>query len=611
MAGNNATTAQLQRNYLSKDFADLRADLLNYAATFFPDKIKDFSEAGLGGMMIDLAASVGDTMSFYLDHQFNELSWSDAVELTNIERHLRNAGVKITGATPAIAELTFYVEVPATLANAVYQPQSSAIPIIMAGTVVNSAGKIPFTLVDDIDFNARDRDGFLKATVTVGDVDVNGSPLTFILSRSGTATSSTRVVETFSVPPGYNPFYSITLSNSNVSRIVSVLDTENNSYYEVDSLTQDTVYKQVTNYSYDSDSVGDSLEVVPAPRRFTSSTSLTTRLTTLTFGGGDNSLSENTVLDPSSLALPLYGKGTVGRYSLDPNSLLRSKSLGIAPSNTTLTVTYEYGGGLNHNTAANSIRAIVSLSTVFPGTPSSSVAAAVRASIDVANLSDASGGSDQPTIQDLRLQIPASRNSQLRVVTKDDLIARVYSLPSKFGKVSKAGCRTNPSNPLAKQLYVLSYDANGRLTRASDALKLNLRNYINGLRLISDAIDVVDSPIVNYTVKASIIVSPNYISLEVLQRVAAAIRSELNISSFQIDQPIIIADVTSAIINVPGVLSLVSLEFSNVSGQVDDTVYSSYSYNFEFATSRGIIIPPRGGIFEIKFPTTDVVAVSV
>ena len=83
MAG-NSTTNRIQRNYLSKDFEDLRGDLLRYSATFFPDKIKDFSEAGLGGMFIDLAASVGDTMSYYLDHQFKELSWSDAVELSNI-----------------------------------------------------------------------------------------------------------------------------------------------------------------------------------------------------------------------------------------------------------------------------------------------------------------------------------------------------------------------------------------------------------------------------------------------------------------------------------------------------------------------------------------------
>jgi len=609
MAGSNNTN-QPQRSYLSKDFQDLRSDLIRYAQTFFPDKIKDFSEAGLGGMFIDLAASVGDTMSYYLDHQFTELSWSDSVELVNIQRHLRNAGVKITGSSPATVTLTLLIEVPAVSTVNGYVPQSDALPIVLAGTVAVSSAQVTFTTVDDLNFNERDRDGFLKATVIVGETDDSGNPLTYVLSRQVIATSSTRASATFSTPSGYNPFYAVTLPNPSVSRIISVIDTEGNSYYEVESLTQDTVYASVTNNSYDNNIVSDSLEVIPAPRRFTVSTNITTRETTLTFGGGDNSLDEKTVLDPSSLALPLYGKSSVPRYSLDPNSLLRSKSLGVAPSNTTLTIVYEYGGGLLHNVSANSIRSISSLSMAFPGLPSNAIASAVRASIDVINSEAASGGAGQPSIEDLRMQIPAAKNSQLRVVTKEDLIARVYSLPSRFGKVSKAGCRSNPANPLSKQLYVLGYDTAGRLSRASDSLKLNLRNYLNELRLISDAVDIVDSPIVNYTVKASVIIAPSYISLEVLQSVSQAIRNQLNIGLFQVDQPIIIADVTSAIINTPGVLSLVSLEFTNKSGTIDDSVYSNYTYDMENATSRGIILPPQGGIFEIRYPANDVVVTS-
>jgi hypothetical protein len=610
MAG-KPTAAQLQRNYLSKDFIDLRADLVRYAQTFFPDKIRDFSEAGLGGMFIDLAASVGDTMTYYLDHQFNELSWSDSVEIDNIQRHLRNAGVKITGASPATVTLTFLVEVPASLTTNGYVPQENAIPTILAGTVTSSAGRITFTTVEDINFNERDSDGFLRATVTVGETDDSGNPLTFILTRDVTATSSVRTSETFSVPNGFNPFFTTNLSNANVSRIVSVIDTEGNQYYEVDSLTQDTVFLPVSNISYDNKTVTDSMEVIPAPRRFTTSTDLTTRLTTLTFGGGENAVDEKTVVDPSQLALPLYGRGAIPRFSLDPNALLRSKTLGIAPSNTILTVIYEYGGGLNHNVSANSIRSITSLSMIFPGLPPNAIASSVRASTDVINRTNSSGGTNQPTIQDLRLQIPAAKNSQLRIVTKEDLIARVYSLPTKFGKVAKAGCRSNPANPLAKQLYIAGYNSSGNLTRASDSLKLNLRNYLNDLRLISDAIDIVDSPIVNYAVRASIIVSPNFISLEVLQGTAQAIRDELDITNFQPDQPIVIADVTSAIINTPGVLSLVSLEFINRAGTVEDSTYSSFAYDMSLASSRGIIVPPPGGIFEILFPTQDVVVVSV
>ena len=127
MAG-RGTTAQLQRSFLAKDFVDIRADLLRYASTFYSDQIKDFSESGLGGMFIDLAASVGDTMSFYLDHQFNEMSWTDSVEIQNIERHINNSGVKITGASPSTVSLSYFVEVPAVFLNGTYTPLASALP---------------------------------------------------------------------------------------------------------------------------------------------------------------------------------------------------------------------------------------------------------------------------------------------------------------------------------------------------------------------------------------------------------------------------------------------------------------------------------------------------
>ena len=607
MAGNYT---KIQRNYLAKDFSDLRADLTRYAQTFFPDKIKDFSEAGLGGMFIDLAASVGDTMSYYLDHQFNELSWSDSVELGNIERHLRNAGVKITGASPATVTLTFFIEVPAISTTSGYVPDETAIPILLAGTVSTSVNRVNFTLMDDIDFNERDRDNFLKATVNIGETDDFGNPLTFVLSKEGVATSSTRTSENFSVPDGYNPFFSVNLANSNVSRIVSVTDSEGNSYYEVDSLTQDMVYTQVTNYSYDNQEVNENLALMPAPRRFTSSTNISTRTTTLTFGGGDNAQDAKTTLDPSSIALPLYGKTAITRYSLDPNSLLKSKTLGIAPSNTTLTVQYEYGGGINHNIAAKSIRSVSKVAMTFPGFPGNTVSLAVRSSIDVINYGNASGGTNQPTIQDLRLQIPSARNSQLRVVTKQDLIARVYSLPTKFGKVSKVGCRSNPSNPLSKQLYILGLDSNGKLAQASDTLKMNIRNYLNDMRLISDAIDIVDSPIINFRIKASIVIKPGAVSIEVIQNVIQSIKNELQTPNFQIDQPLIIADLQYAIINTPGVLSLINLEITNVSGNSSGNEYSDYVYDIDAATSRGIIIAPQGGIFELKYPDSDIIVIS-
>ena len=101
------------RNFVAKDFDALRSELLSYARIYFPDKIQDFSEASLGGLFLDLAAMEGDTMSYYLDHQFNELNPLTAIESSNVTRHVREAGVKITGASPASVYVRFYLDVPA------------------------------------------------------------------------------------------------------------------------------------------------------------------------------------------------------------------------------------------------------------------------------------------------------------------------------------------------------------------------------------------------------------------------------------------------------------------------------------------------------------------
>ena len=61
-------------SYLNRDFESFRNSIVQFAQTHYKDNIRDFSESSLAGMFVDVAAYVGDVMSFYLDHQFNENS---------------------------------------------------------------------------------------------------------------------------------------------------------------------------------------------------------------------------------------------------------------------------------------------------------------------------------------------------------------------------------------------------------------------------------------------------------------------------------------------------------------------------------------------------------
>ena len=186
-----------ERKYLNKDFDAFRNDLEEYARTFFPNKIQDFSPNGFGGLLIELASYIGDVQSFYLDHQFAELNAETAVESKNLEKLLREAGVQIMGASPAILSTTFYLSIPAL--NSSFN--KDALPVVRAGTIVNSNSGVPFQLIDDIDFTVTKSDGTPADGINyiVGEVDNSGQPINYIFSSNGDCISSVTTTETFTV----------------------------------------------------------------------------------------------------------------------------------------------------------------------------------------------------------------------------------------------------------------------------------------------------------------------------------------------------------------------------------------------------------------------------
>lgn len=602
-----------ERKYLNKDFDSFRADLEEYARIYFPDRIQDFSANGFGGLLLELASYVGDVQSFYLDHQFGELNAETAVESKNLEKLLREAGVQIVGAAPAVLPVTFYVRIPVDTDGSY---NKTALPIIKEGTTVNSNLSVQFQLIDDLDFTVTKSDGTPGTGISyvIGDVDNNNNPANFIFSATGNCLSSVTTTESFPVN-GFEPFKRYTLQNRDVTDIISVIDSDGNNYYEVDYLTQDTVFKSVRNRNPASTAapteqyVEANLEIQPAPFRFYRTTALATRLTTLTFGGGSGqTMNDDLVPDPSEAALPLYGRKNFSRFTIDPNNLLRTSTLGAIAPNVTITVTYRAGGGLSHNVPPQSIVDIATLLTEFPNNPSSAIAADVRASADANNNVSGAGGADAPTLDELRIQIPSARAAQSRIVSKEDLMARIYSLPANFGRVYRASIKNNPDNPNSALLYILCRNNLNQLILAPDLLKKNIAVYLNQYRMISDAIDILDGRIVNLQINYDITVDPTYSRQLVLQNVQSKLIQYFNVGNFQMDQPLILDDIRNIIYNNVGVLSVRGITATNVTGTVGDRVYSDVRYDITTnLINNSILIPPPGGMFEIKYVDFDLV----
>ena len=324
-----------QRSYLNKDFASFRAELNQYGETYFSDKITDFSENGLAGMFIEMTAYIGDVMAYYLDHQFNELNILTATESDNIERLVKSAGVEIKGASPAAVKSSFYLEIPALYSNNEYMPDSSKSPVIKTGTVLVSTTGVKFELLEDLNFGSKDSQGNILAEYETMKTDSNGDPSSFSVRMVGHCVSGITMSESATVPDSFSPFRSITLGSANVSEIISVTDTDGHEYYQVSALTQDAVYKRVANSLSDSDLVSENIEMIPAPRRFVSTTSRNSGLTTIQFGGGSALSTDDDIMpDPSEISLPLYGDiKTFSRFAIDQNKLMQTRTLGIAPRN--------------------------------------------------------------------------------------------------------------------------------------------------------------------------------------------------------------------------------------------------------------------------------------
>jgi len=154
-------------------------------------------------------------------------------------------------------------------------------------------------------------------------------------------------------------------------------------------------------------------------------------------------------------------------------------------------------------------------------------------------------------------------------------------------------------------LYVLGFNQNKQLTNLNQAVKENLKNYLNYYRMLTDAINIKDAFIINIGLQFEISVMSNYNSNEVLLKCIESIKTYFNVDRWQINQPIIKSDVTNLLGNVKGVQSVINVVFNNLYDTAQN--YSGNVYDLASATKNGVIYPSLDpSIFEVKFPDKDI-----
>ena len=610
-------------SYINKDFDTFKQQLITFARTYYPESYNDFTEASPWMMFIEQASYVGDVLSFYADNQMQENFVQFAKQRKSLLAAAYRGGYapKVTAASSVVVDV--YQILPSTIIFGQTVPDWNYALIIEQGAQLAYVGdpSIKFYIKDKIDFTQSGSNN--PTELSVRSLNNLNQPDYYLVKKQAMAVAGELKTVDFSFGAPVK-FPTVQISDERIIGIVSTVDSDGNKWSEVPYLAQETIFAPVENtilndpnlYQY-RNQVPYLLKLQKVPRRFVGRY-LTDNSLQLQFGAGiSNAADEYITPNPENVGIGLpYGVDRM-TTAYDPSNFMYTKTYGIAPSNTTLTVTYLAGGGVASNVPSNTLGTFVSGTVAFYGTNlNSTIAATVNQSLVFNNEIAATGGGDGDSDDDLRLNTLASYPTQLRTVTKDDYLVRAVSLDPKYGIVSKAYITQDKAvtqdtyapienNPFALNLYILSRNNINKLEPPTPALKANLKTFLGEYRMLTDAINILDAFIINIGIDFDIVVRPNYNNKAVLNSCLVELNRYFSIDNWQINQPIILANVYTLLDTIEGVQTVQKVNFYNLVGEISG--YSKYAYDMKAATINGIIYPSLDpSIFEVKYPTTDI-----
>jgi hypothetical protein len=612
-------------SYLGKDFGQFRKNLIDFTKQYFPQTYTDFDKSSPGMIFIELASYVGDVLSFYADTNLKESFLEYASERANIVNLAQSLGYKPNNSVPAYVNLDVYQLLPAINSGSNVAPDFNYGLTIKPGfRVKQNNGSATFRTLDTIDF--RFSSSFDPTEVTVYETDdTTKQPIYYLLKKSVQAVSGQvkTATYTFTTPV---PYDKVVLPDLNIIDVISIQESDGDNWYQVPYLAQDTIFEEVPNllendpdlYQYRPNSPS-LLKLRKTSKRFVTKFRTDGKME-IQFGAGvsDNN-DEEIIPNPDNVGNGLAGFRKNVDVDIDPSNFLYTRAYGQAPSNTTLTITYTIGNGISDNVGVNTLTEVefVEYNDNVNSVNNGGLVNFVKSTLAVNNTVPAAGAKTADSTDDIKNNAMSYFATQNRLVTRDDYIIRSYSMPAKYGSVAKAYIVPDDQlsqreyieqripNPLALNMYVLGYNSNKQLIELNQAIKENLKTYLNYYRILTDAVNIKDAFIINIGIDFEISVLPNYNSNEILLKCIDAVKQQFNIDKWQINQPIIKSDVTNMIGNIKGVQSVIGVTIKNLYDS--DLGYSGNVYDLTTATKSGVIYPSLDpSIFEVKFPDQDI-----
>lgn len=595
-----------QITYATRDFAGLRDELVKLTKQYYPDLISNFNDASIYSVLMDLNAAVADNLHFHIDRVWQETMLDFAQQRQSLFHIAKTYGLKIPGPRPSVALCDFSINVPVRGDKDDERYEG----ILKAGSQISGGGQV-FEIVEDVDFsspfNSRGESNRLK----LPNFDNNNKLISYtIVKREAIINGVSRIYRKVITDLDQKPFLKLYLPERNVLGVTAVIHKDGSGYganptsdefmstknkwYEVKSLIEDKVFIQNPTAASDRDNfkAGDWTQITKkfyteyTPEGYFS----------LTFGSGN--------VDPMT-NLDNY---MTGNLRVNLATFLNNTSLGEIPkSNTTLFVKYRVGGGKETNIGINVLNVMDTYELIING-PNSSINTQVSQSIRVTNITPAIGGSDIPTIEEIRNMIAYNFAAQNRAVTLNDYKSLIENMPSTYGAPAKVSVMEEDNKV---KVTLLSYDENGALIdTVSNTLKYNIINYLSNYRMLNDYIDIQSGEVIDLGLEIDLVVNKNEISTDILKSVIQQTISFFSISKRKMGDPLFVGDLKREIGNVVGVVNVVDIRvYNKMGGQYSSSeVVQSYVDNDtkEIQQSDSTIYMKSNQIFQIRFPNTDI-----
>ena len=595
-------------NYYSRNFSDVRQELIGFVKQYYPDTLNDFNDASVGMMLLELNAAVGDMLSFQTDRMFQETQIDFAKERSSILSMARTFGLKVPGKRPSVTIVDFSVIVPVDGDTF----DSSYAPVIRRGAQVSGSGMV-FETPEEIDFAMPFTTGGIPNRLVIPNIDSNGTIVDYtITKREMVINGVTKIFKKVIKASDVKPFLEVILPDDNILSVNSIITLEGTNitqtptssqfydedirFFEVSALADDIVFIPDNNNTSDNSTIKPG-KFKRVDQRFIKEFT-DNGFTKIIFGGGSQDISALCDFD--------VDKSLVGRIGDFINNL----SLGTTfTANKPMFISYRVGGGASTNIGPNVVTNVNSIN-LFVNGANSLINQNVRNSLTVNNPLPALGGKDEPSVEELRNLVRYNFASQERCVTIEDYKVRVALIPGEFG----VPFRNNVIEIQNKiRIYTLTLDENSKLTTSSTAtLRENIGTYLSNYRMLNDYIEVSNGKVFNLGFEVDLFVDKQFSQSQIITEAINTITDYFNINKWDMGDNIYLAQLIEEINNVSGVLNVVDLRIYNKVGggqyssnEVSQPYISDQTRQIDLLGEYTLFGDPTG-MFEIKYPSSDI-----